>query len=220
MNYVILAFLWSFTMSIAFLLGDYFGTKRRVVAPTAFGRFVANPKVELLEDRSLKLLDDFIYIDPHDEPWLAAKGRIVDGASIPRLFWSVMGGPLSGKYRNASIVHDVECDDRRRPYEKVHLMFYHACLAGGVPDGEAKKLYWAVARFGPRWAYEHVTRSTMAAGPESHQERVDVSEAVAVALPAPTPTEDDLTWANEYFGKHSPPVEQIPLLDRGEDEAG
>src|SRR5712692_9140850 len=33
-------------------------------------------------------------------------------ASIPRAFWSVIGGPLEGQYRNASVFHDVACDQK------------------------------------------------------------------------------------------------------------
>lgn len=29
-----------------------------------------------------------------------------DGASIPRIFWTTVGSPLKGKYRDAAVIHD------------------------------------------------------------------------------------------------------------------
>ncbi|RZK47562.1 MAG: DUF1353 domain-containing protein [Hymenobacter sp.] len=51
----------------------------------------------------------------------------------------------------ASIVHDVACDTRSRPWRDTHYMFYLACLAGGTRRGRAKLMYLAVRNFGPRW---------------------------------------------------------------------
>ena len=78
-------------------------------------------------------------------------GSVVDGASIPQVFWSLVGGPFEGEYRNASVVHDVACDRKSEPWEAVHLMFYNACRCGGVGEKKAKLLYWAVYLGGPRW---------------------------------------------------------------------
>jgi hypothetical protein len=83
--------------------------------------------------------------------WIAPKGSIIDGASIPKPFWSVVGGPLDGAYRNASVLHDIACKDKKRPWEDVHLMFYQAMRCSDVPVAKAKMMYWAVYHFGPRW---------------------------------------------------------------------
>jgi len=117
-----------------------------------WGEFPVKPRVELMNDgRVLKLVDNFIYIDPHEKVWIAGRNSQVDGASIPEGFWSVTGGPLTGKYRNASIIHDVECERMQEPAEAVHRMFYEACRCGGVDEEQAKVLYAAVYHFGPRW---------------------------------------------------------------------
>src|SRR5262245_19425098 len=59
------------------------------------------------DGRTMTLLGELRYTDPHGEEWIAPIGSIVDGASIPRYLWSIMGGPFEGKYRNASVLHDV-----------------------------------------------------------------------------------------------------------------
>jgi hypothetical protein len=78
-------------------------------------------------------------------------GAEIDGASIPKVFWSIVGGPYTGLYRNASVIHDYYCDVRTRPWKEVHRMFYDAMLASGVDKMKAKLMYLAVRFGGPRW---------------------------------------------------------------------
>jgi hypothetical protein len=80
------------------------------------------------------------------------RGTSVDGASIPQVFWSLIGGPFEGRYRNASVVHDYYCQVRNRRWQDVHQAFYEAMLASGVDGARAMVMYKAVENFGPRWA--------------------------------------------------------------------
>lgn len=118
-----------------------------------FGHFEGKVKTEWIEtDRKMQLLEDFSYVDARGARWPAPKGSIIDGASIPQALWSVVGSPYTGEYRNASVVHDVACVERKRPWQDVHRMFYEACRAGGVGEQKAKLLYAAVYHFGPKWS--------------------------------------------------------------------
>ena len=118
-----------------------------------FGQFEGRIDVEFLEDgRLVKLLEDVVYFDPCREKWIASKGAVVDGTSIPQWAWSFIGGPFEGKYRDASVIHDVACDERTRPWPLVHEAFYFAMRARGVSDLKAKVMYAAVYYFGPRWS--------------------------------------------------------------------
>jgi hypothetical protein len=120
--------------------------------PGPFGHFVGTVKTEWIEpDRKMRLLDDFSYVDTKGATWAAPKGSVVDGASIPQVLWSVVGSPYTGEYRNASVVHDVACIKREKPWQDVHRMFYEACRAGGVGEQKAKLMYSAVYHFGPKW---------------------------------------------------------------------
>jgi hypothetical protein len=117
-----------------------------------FGHFVGDLETRWLDDgRKMQLLKPFSYVDAAQVEWAAPVDSIVDGASIPQFAWSLIGGPLEGKYRKASVIHDVACDERARPWESVHLAFYYAMLASGVDDDLAKVMYAAVYHFGPRW---------------------------------------------------------------------
>jgi cold shock CspA family protein len=100
---------------------------------------------------SMKLIKSYSYIDPAGGRWDAPAGTITDGASIPRIVWSLIGNPWGGDYRNAAVIHDVACKKKDRPWEAVHLTFYYAMLAAGVSEKRARIMYSAVNNFGPRW---------------------------------------------------------------------
>jgi hypothetical protein len=118
-----------------------------------FGKYVGTVKSEWLQDgRKMKLLEDFLYEDPKGLSWKAPSGAIVDGASIPSIAWSVVGTPFYGKYRDASVIHDVACQKKNRNWEDVHLAFYNAMRTSGVSKRKAKIMYAAVYHFGPRWS--------------------------------------------------------------------
>lgn len=107
------------------------------------------------DGRRMMLRDDFSFIDSSGVTWIAPKGAIVDGASIPKPFWSLIGGPFEGQYRNASVIHDYYCETWKkhgRSWMSVHKAFYHAMLASGVPEAKAIAMYIAVRQFGPRWS--------------------------------------------------------------------
>lgn len=109
----------------------------------------------LPDGRKMRLMEDFAYVDPFGVLWLAPKRTVVDGASIPKPFWSIIGGPFEGPYRNASVIHDHYCESWKthgRTWQSVHKAFYHAMLAMGVPEAKAIAMYIAVQKSGPRWS--------------------------------------------------------------------
>ena len=90
------------------------------------------------DGRSMTLLNELRYVDPKGEAWIAPAGSKVDGASIPRSLWSFMGGPFEGKYRNASVLHDVAYENKSRPWQEVDRMFYNAMRCSGVSPVQAR----------------------------------------------------------------------------------
>ena len=128
-----------------------------ITEDAAAGEFSATPKIEFIDtpgapNRNVRVLEDFTFTQANDGTvWQAPSGSIVNGASIPRVLWTLVGSPFTGDYVYASIVHDVACDTRTRPWRDTHYMFYLACLAGGTRPGRAKLMYLAVRNFGPRW---------------------------------------------------------------------
>lgn len=118
-----------------------------------FGQYTGPLILEALEDgRLMKLTQPFGFIDAQRKTWSVPAGAKVDGASIPRTLWTLIGGPFEGKYRHASVVHDYYCDTRTEPWKAVHRVFYEGMRASGVSEIRAKLMYAAVYFGGPDWA--------------------------------------------------------------------
>ena len=102
-------------------------------------------KVESLKDNSgrVKLLEELIFIDANGKKWIAPKGYVVDGATIPEVLQPVVGTPYGGAYVLASVIHDVACDQQKEPWQEVHQVFYDAMMASGVEAQKASAMYIA-----------------------------------------------------------------------------
>jgi hypothetical protein len=119
-----------------------------------WGSFNGEPVTKWNPDgRTMTLLTELRYTDPNGNVWVAPIGSVVDGASIPRYLWSIMGGPFEGKYRNASVLHDVAYGDKKRPWQDCDRMFYYAMRCSGVSGVEAKTMFYALYRFGHHWKF-------------------------------------------------------------------
>mgnify|MGYP003382508056 CR=1 FL=1 len=119
------------------------------------GEFSGEPLTEWIgtgqkANRDMELLQGFWYDDPAGVRWTAAMGRLIDGASIPRVLWSLVGSPYTGCYRKASVVHDIACEDAKtKPNPKkfrksADKMYFHACRRGGCSFPEALVQYLGV----------------------------------------------------------------------------
>jgi len=105
------------------------------------------------DGETMVLLSELRYTDPYGEVWVAPAGAKVNGASIPRVFWSIIGAPFDGKYRNASVLHDVAYEQQSRPWEDCDRMFYNAMRCSGVGAMKAKTMYYALRRHGRHWKH-------------------------------------------------------------------
>ena len=116
------------------------------------GTFSGEPEVVWLTedgtpDRSVRLLKPLSFTDPKNEEWKAPVDAVVDGASIPRALWTIVGSPYTGDYRRASVVHDVACGEAggdKKKRRKADRMFFHACRAGGCSIWQSILLYLGV----------------------------------------------------------------------------
>lgn len=155
------------------------------------GKYVGSVQTEWIEsDRKMRLLAPFTYIDPKGVEWTAPSGWVIDGASIPVFAWSIIGGPYNGRYRNASVIHDVACDQQTQPWEQVHETFYWAMLASGVEAWRAKVMYAAVYHFGPRWERVVTVSVPKDQAPAAEQQALAQAEpgsgaAIVAVRPAP-----------------------------------
>jgi hypothetical protein len=149
-----------------------------------YGKFSGDPevrwKVSAREpDRDMNLLSDFHFVDPASRMWHAPKESTVDGASIPRALWTVVGAPFCGDYRRASVVHDVACVDAGNDKKKrkaADQMFFYACRAGGCSWSQSVVLYigvriGAAAAFVPAWNTAVLAEND---GPRAHRTEAEI----------------------------------------------
>ena len=160
-----------------------------------FGAFQGELIVKALPGgRNLELTHPFSFIDQKGKLWAVPAGTVVDGASIPEPFWSVIGGPFEDKYREASVIHDHYCDRKTETWENVHLVFYNGMRAGGVGSVKAKIMYAAVYNFGPRWLEVNATE----AGPLISGQPILLNEAKEAIL--------------RFITENDPSIEEIQAL--------
>lgn len=97
-------------------------------------------------DRKMAMLKGFWFKDRAGKPWEAPAGVKIDGATIPKALWSIIGSPYTGEYRRASIVHDVASEKAKTVADRraADRMFFEACREGGCEWWEAAVLYIGV----------------------------------------------------------------------------
>ena len=158
------------------------------------------------DGRSMTLLNELRYTDPDGILWIAPAGSKVDGASIPRSLWSLMGGPFEGKYRNASVLHDVAYEDKKRPWNDCDRMFYNAMRCSGVSALEAKTMYYSLVRFGHHWKFP--IKRAKRVKPSELEEQVEAQQAEQVprALPA---SNDDINATRDWIRNNDPSLQEI-----------
>lgn len=180
-----------------------------VARDMTYGQFDGTVKTEWLRgsesERRMVLLEDFAYTDPKGRKWLAPAGSKTDGATIPKVVWSVVGGPFEGQYREAAVIHDVYCETKSEPWRDVHRIFYYANRAAGVSEGKSKILYGAVMIGGPKWGSNkskcyscHDTGSTKV-----------LPDAKGRLTAFPPIIESDVRKLADFVNQSNPSLEQI-----------
>lgn len=96
------------------------------------------------------LQEDIYFIDNANRKWLVPRGATINGATIPRALWHIIGSPYVGLYRRASVIHDYFVGENNPavPYSarrEADKMFYEACLKDGCSKREAAILYTGVS---------------------------------------------------------------------------
>ena len=149
---------------------------------------------------TMTLLSELHYTDPHGIVWVAPAGSIVNGASIPRSLWSLMGGPFEGKYRDASVLHDVAYEQHKRPWQDCDRMFYNAMRCSGVSAVEAGTMYYALRKFGHHW------KAPKAEPVKVGDEMVARAEEVRPAIPV---NRGDINATRDWIRNSDPSLQQI-----------
>ncbi|GGA17543.1 MAG: DUF1353 domain-containing protein [Rhodobacteraceae bacterium] len=105
------------------------------------------------------LAEPLRFVDANRRVWHAPAGTLTDGASIPKIFVSILGRPTAPEYVDAAAMHDAYCGVgneggafyHQARWEDVHRMFFDALVVSGTPERRAKVMFAAVWLGGPRW---------------------------------------------------------------------
>jgi hypothetical protein len=171
--------------------------------PHPWGYYSGAPETRWNSDgRTMTLLSELRYTDPKGNVWIAPAGSTVDGASIPRSLWSVMGGPFEGKYRNGSVLHDVAYEQHNRPWQDCDRMLYNAMRCSGVSAVEAKTMYYALYKFGRHWKFPIKRAKAVKPG----ETLVAKAEEIPRAIPVNPEQVDE---ARDWIRNADPSLDQI-----------
>lgn len=177
------------------------------------GEFKGRVVAEWLPDgRTMKLSEPFEYIDPSGKRWPVPARTIVDGASIPNVFWSIIGGPFEGLYRAPSVVHDFYCQTRTRKCPDVHQTFYDAMLTAGVGRRQAWFMYKAVEKFGPQWPDPRLDPRCEVVNEDYDFENC-VRNSVAPEAKMPSATKDELLNFSRQISSEVDPADMEKLRE-------
>jgi hypothetical protein len=118
----------------------------------ARGRFLGAAEIEYIENGlAMRLRADLAFLDVHGMLWSAPRGSVCRGNALPSEVWKILGPPLMGAHREASIIHEHYCQMQAGVSHDVHEMFYEACLARGVPEPIARMALLELVAHGPFW---------------------------------------------------------------------
>lgn len=111
---------------------------------------------DLISEKEMKLVEafDIELSTSFDYQMTVPSGFIYDGASIPRLFWTVIGSPFDPKYSVASLIHDYLYNNpNSRPFwannrKMADKIFWVLLVRSGVNPITSSMLYLPVRIFG------------------------------------------------------------------------
>ena len=116
--------------------------------------FIHPPRVKA---EMFRLASDF-EVRFYETVLIAPKGTLTDGASIPRLFWRVIGPPLHDEYAPAAVIHDsayegtllwlVNGEPVSYTRDMADDLFRYLMEAIGVPAWKRDMMWRAVRWFG------------------------------------------------------------------------
>ena len=89
----------------------------------------------------------FSYVAKDREVIVVPTGFITDGASIPKVFWSMIGGPLSGRYICSAVIHDFLCfkaHQNQYSRKRADIIFEQAMREEGATFIKRKVMYLGV----------------------------------------------------------------------------
>jgi hypothetical protein len=110
-------------------------------------QFNGNVIIEELNNGFWKLQDDFSYENDYIKV-IVKSDFITDGASIPKMFWSIVGNPLSDNLLKPAIIHDGLYTLMQLSRSTCDKLLKEMLLFNETSKVKAYIIYYAVRYFG------------------------------------------------------------------------
>ena len=104
-------------------------------------------KIEKVDKSQYKLIEGF-FVSSLGYTITVKEGLIFDGASIPKVFWTIIGSPFTGLYTKSATVHDALYMSEMLPRSICDDIFLDLMKQAGVGYFKRYTMYWAVRGFG------------------------------------------------------------------------
>jgi hypothetical protein len=117
--------------------------------------YLDNPRLEPFEHRGktlMRLTEDWCFAIDDKKYWIP-KGYFYDGASIPRIFWSVIGSPFEPDFWAGALAHDWLYFTHFVTRQVADEVLYQILRQSGVGIVRAKVI-WSAVRTCAGFAWE------------------------------------------------------------------
>jgi hypothetical protein len=101
---------------------------------------------------TIRLKEELLFRQTGGETWVVPANAIVDGRSMPKLFFSLIGHPFTSGFLKTAIIYDYAVKAKVRRWTDAQRMFVEGVVVEGVPTIEAKAMYMLLHATGSRWA--------------------------------------------------------------------
>ena len=114
-----------------------------------FNYKLTEPVVKALKDgKTWELVEDFVVHLASGHTVYVPAGFQFDFASVPRITWTLVGSPATGKHRTAAIAHDWLCETGY-DWVKSAEIFLEIMEMAGTNWFKRNTMYWAVRMHQP-----------------------------------------------------------------------
>lgn len=113
-----------------------------------------------IKNNKLVLTEDVVYEIHNNHSVtnvIVPKGYPTDGASIPRIFWTVIGSPYQPRHLKAAIIHDYLYERHqggRKARKEADEIFYYLLKKDGIKKITAR-IMWSALRLVARFFWYH-----------------------------------------------------------------
>jgi hypothetical protein len=101
---------------------------------------------------TLRLKEELLFRQTGGDTWVVPAEATVDGRSMPKLFFSLIGDPWTSGFLKSAVTYDYAVKAKARRWKDAQRMFVEGAVVEGVHTIDAKAMYMLLHATGSRWA--------------------------------------------------------------------